>query len=137
VAFDADAFLRAREPWVLTVGGRQFMARPVSIAQVLTFQQAVTAANGDAVATAKAMTALLRAAFPPRWSYLLPGRDPVRLVLALDQDAQGAVLADFFGYLVRTTLRQRGTTRTTRPSPPSSVPTPPPPGTMEEAVAPV
>jgi hypothetical protein len=123
VAFDADAFVAAREAWSLTIGGRTYPARPVSVQQVLTFQQAIAAAGTDARAYVRAVTVLLRAAFPARWAYLW-SPDPVRLVLALDTAAQQAVLTDFFGYLVRTLTG--GTTRTTPPSPPSSAPILPP-----------
>jgi len=128
VAFDADAFVAAREAWTLTIGGRTFTARPVSVAQVLTFQRAMTAAGTDQAALVRAVTVLLRAAFPARWSYLW-SPDPVRLALALDTAAQAAVLTDFFGYLARTL--STGTPRPTPPSRPSSAPIPP--QTMEVA----
>jgi hypothetical protein len=137
MGFNADAFLAAREPWTLTIGGRTYAARPVSVAQVLQFQKDVDGAGGDPARVTAAMTALLRAMFPPRWAYVV-GRDPVRAILALDTGAQSEVLRDFFEYLARTMNRTTGTTKIP-PSPPSSVPTPTPaPSEATEAmVAPV
>lgn len=126
MGFNADAFLAAREPWTLTIGGRTYAARPVSIGQVLDFQKMATAAAADPAAQQAAITRLLRLMFPAHWSYLLPGRDPVQRITALDPQAQSEVLRDFFEYLARTLHRTAGTTRTTPPSPPSSAPTPPP-----------
>lgn len=131
MAFDADAFVKAREPWTLTIDSRAYEARPISVQQVLTFQSAIELAGADQEKVGRALTALLRLIFPPRWSYLWRG-DPVRKVLALDAGAQSELLADFFGYMARTIQSQR---TTTRPSPPSSAPTPPP--TTDPVVAPV
>ena len=133
MGFNADAFLAARERWTLTIGGRQYAARPVSVAQVLQFQKDIDAAGQDPAAVERAMTTLLRAMFPARWAYVF-GRDPVQAVLRLDAAAQAEVLRDFFEYLARTLTRTRGTTTTPTPlTPPSSGPTPTPRLTLGDA----
>lgn len=122
MGFDADAFLAAREPWTLTLGGRAYTARPLSVPQVLAFQQAMETAGADEAKQATAVAVLLRQMFPPRWAYVW--RDPVRLIQALPSDVQAEVLKDFFEYLARTLSQSPKTT--TPPSTPLSAPTPPP-----------
>lgn len=125
MSFNADAYLAARRPWTLTLGGRTYTGAPVSVGQVLVFQQAVQQAGDDAVAVQAAVRVLLRALFPPRLSYVW--LDPVRQVLALDSAAQAAVLADFFGYLARLN------TPSVPATPGTTSPTPTPPLTLAGA----
>lgn len=126
-AFDADAWLEARRPWELRLAGKVWRAAWVSPATVMAFQSAVKVADDDQVdrvAQAEALRVLLRAMFPPRWRYVWRG-DPVRLILALDEPAQGAILRDFFESLaVAWTLPLPGTTPGTSSPPPTPPPTP-------------
>ena len=124
MGFNADAFLAARERWTLTIKGRTYEAQPVSVQQVLQFQQAIEAAGDTPTAVSAAMTGLLRAMFPARWAYVVQP-DPVQLVLRLDPQAQMEVLRDFFAFLARTLSLSPATTATP-PSTPSSAPTPTP-----------
>jgi hypothetical protein len=124
VGFDADAFLSAREPWTLRLRGRTYTGRPVSVLQALAFQRDLAAAGEDVAKQDAILAAFLRLIFPARWGYVF-GRDPVYLVMALDTAARTAVLQDFFDWLARILSRTKGTTKATRPSPPSSAPTPP------------
>lgn len=130
MGFNADAFLAARERWTLTLHGRTYTARPVSVQEVMQFQRHMDAASGDPQKQHLAIRGMLRLMFPPRWAYVF-GRDPVRAVLALDSAAHTEVLRDFFTYLARTLTGT--TTTTTPPSPPLSTPTPPPAVTDADA----
>lgn len=124
MGFNADAFLAARERWTLTIKGRTYEAAPVSVLQVMAFQRDLESAGDDTAQQRAALTTLLRAMFPARWVYVW-SPDPVTLVLRLDSGAQSEVLRDFFAYLARTLgMTEPGTM--TRPSPPSSGPTPTP-----------
>jgi len=132
VGFNADAFLAARERWTLTLNGRTYTARPVSVQEVMQFQRQMDAAGADLKKQRQALQTMLRLMFPARWAYVF-GPDPVQLVLRLDSGTQGEVLRDFFEFLARS-LTGTTTTRATPPSTPLSAPTPPPPTV---AVAPV
>lgn len=92
--FDADAWLAAHEPWSLRLGGRVYRSRPVSILAVIAYQAAVAEAQGDPLANIRALERILRLAFPWRWTYLR--RDPVALILGLDDAARATVVRDFF-----------------------------------------
>jgi hypothetical protein len=95
MAFDADAFRAAREPWRLTIDGATFLARPVSVEQVRAFQDAVAAGHEE-----RAVGSLMRGLFPWRLHYTWRvDRDPVKRFRALDRETQVAALTDFFGYL--------------------------------------
>lgn len=123
MGFNADAFLAARRPWTLTVGGRAWPARPVSVQQILDFQAAVQAAGKDERQAQAAANALIRAMFPRRWF----GFDPGRWLMRQDAATVAAVLTDFFGHLASqmTAAPAVPTTTTTPPGPPSSPPTRP------------
>ena len=81
----------------LTVGGRSFTASPLSVEQVRAWQDAHDAAEGkaDSAAQERALTALLRLAFPAKWSMLWTG-DPVRLVRQLPAPEMERTMASFF-----------------------------------------
>lgn len=119
MGFNADAFLAAHRPWTLTIGGRTYTARAVSVAEVLAFKAATEGA--DATSGERAVRRLLRRMFPYRLHYRWRG-DPVALLIASGPAAVREALADFFGHLAGTTPSPT----TTPPSPPSSGPTPPP-----------
>lgn len=120
MSFDADAWLAAHRPWSVTLGGREYVSRPVSILEVVAFQTDVQAASGQFRRQMGLVRGFLRKAFPWRWRYLWHG-DPVARILALDDEARGAVLADFFESVLAR-LRRMSPTNGTR----SGEPTVPP-----------
>lgn len=105
MAFDADAYAHALEPWELKVHGRTYVARPISVPAVLTFYEQAKAGALNNGHSQDAIAKLLRSVFPWRLHYLWA--DPVKLVLGMDADVQAALLEDFFGYLGRWSERRR------------------------------
>jgi hypothetical protein len=100
MAFDADAYRAAREPWTCRIGGRLHTAQPVSQEALLRFQGGMerAARTQDATLAARVTRALWRTAFPWRPSMLWRG-DPVPQLLALEPPAHEAALLDFFAWL--------------------------------------
>lgn len=94
--FSADAFVEALEPWSFSVGGRRYVAHPVSAPSVARFLAAC--ATGQPNEALVGLRALLREAFPKRLSFLWRG-DPVLEILAMAPRARDATLQDFFGSL--------------------------------------
>jgi len=97
MSFNADSYRQAVRPWVLTVGGKAWEARPVSAPAVLAFHAALRAATTPP-AQERALRALLRRAFPWRFSYRWRG-DPVDALVGLSPAERAEALTDFFGYL--------------------------------------
>lgn len=95
MGFDVDAYLAARTPWTLTLGGTTYTAAWISVDVVRRFEAERTAAGEDVARQLAAVRRLLRALFPWRPHYVWRG-DPVTQLLALDAPALGAVLTDFF-----------------------------------------
>lgn len=86
---DLDALRATHEPWSFTTGGRRYVARPVSIEQVIAHEAACIGAGPAAVLNER--RALLRIAFPWRLSYRWRG-DPVALIC----DAEPAVYREMW-----------------------------------------
>lgn len=95
-SFDLDAFREAHRPFALTAGGRTYPARWVSGEQVAAM---VAGAQEGGRAAERAMYRFLRLLWPWRWSYLLPGRDPVRLFARCTPLEQQEWLKSFFDHL--------------------------------------
>lgn len=106
--FDLDAFREAHRPFVLRAGGREFPARWVSGEQVLAM---VAAAQEGGPLAERALYRFLRLLWPWRWSYLRPGRDPVRLFARCTPLEQQEWLKGFFDHLaaMRAALDGSGT----------------------------
>lgn len=78
---------QAGQRFPVTIGGRRFVARPISVPVMLHVMAAI--GSGDATRTQAAHAALLRAAFPrPRFGW----RDPLRWVARLDAPALGLLI---------------------------------------------
>lgn len=123
--FDADAALAARTPWSITLRGRRYVARLVSWPAFVAFQEAMKLANGEPLATGRAIRGLWCAAFPWKLRYLWQG-DPVRRLMALDEDLHYGALADFLAHRGRIG-KNPGRPLTTTGSGDSSAATPPSP----------
>lgn len=97
--FDVDAF-RAQQPprpdLVIDIAGVAHVARRVSEVELERFQRRRTHAN-PVVRTA-ALRRLLRAAFPFRWEYLRPGRDPVAQLMRRSAEDRGRVVVALLTY---------------------------------------
>ena len=115
MGFNADAFLAAHEPWALTLGGRQYVARPVSAPVMLKMQAAIVQAP-TAEEQFLLFLSLLRLAFPRRWSYRWSG-DPVAKVALLPPAALKELQEDFFGYLAGVTRPRAAPATSGTPSP--------------------
>ncbi|HEV8453757.1 MAG TPA: hypothetical protein VGQ24_02625 [Gemmatimonadales bacterium] len=97
MSFNADAYLRARQPWELRLGNRAYRAAWISVEEVTAFLVAFQGNNGtppDAAGRLAATRTLLRRMFP--WQLSYRWRDPVKQVMRLDDEARSAILADFF-----------------------------------------
>lgn len=95
---NVDALAGQRGRWAVTIGGREYIARPVSAEMVAQFQE--TATQDTPQAGALALRRLLRVAFPWVWRYAwAPALDPVRRLLALEPVLRQEVLASFFAFL--------------------------------------
>jgi hypothetical protein len=112
--FDADAYIAAREPFDLKVRGRVYRARPVSAELVIVVEKEL--ASGDSSRVSRALTRLLRAAFPFRWRYVWMG-DPVQLFLAQDLATRAEGLRRFFFYLGEAVTVAPATSGTPSPKP--------------------
>jgi hypothetical protein len=121
--FDADRWLTEHTPWAVKLGGRVYVSRPVSVLGIQRFQVAVVAAGADGTKQRAAMRRLLRTAFPFRLQYWVTG-DPVAQVLALDDAARQAVLADFFQWAARRYSPSESSTTGTASPPPTPIPSP-------------
>lgn len=86
--------LRAARPAtrvIVEVDGERLEAAPLSasaLARYLAHRQ-----RGSRLARVVTLRRFLRAAFPFRWCYLLPGTDPVTRVLRLTPEQRGQVVA--------------------------------------------
>lgn len=108
--FSAEAFLEALEPWSFSVGGRRYVAHPVSAPRIARFLAAcATAEPTDAL---KALRALLREAFPKRLSMVWRG-DPVIEILSMEPRARDATLQSFFACLGLKTFAPRSSETST------------------------
>jgi hypothetical protein len=101
---NADDVVAGLPDWSVTIGGRTWIAKPLSWpAYQRAMQAAATMEDGAEGAPAlfeAALRAALRAAFPPRWWYVLrPSADPVDAILRLPAAARLAVVQDFFQFL--------------------------------------
>lgn len=96
MGFDADAHLAARRTWELTIAGRSFVARPISVEQVYAFE--ILSHGLPRALYWAAFLKLLRLAFPKRLSFWWRG-DPVTLFAALPDDAKERARESFFPYL--------------------------------------
>lgn len=95
-ALDLDALRAAHEPWTFQTGGRTYVARPVSIEQVIAHEAECVGASPAAVMRARRK--LLRIAFPWRASFLWRG-DPVRVICEASPTVHRAVMDSFFASL--------------------------------------
>ena len=94
--FDVDAFLRARQPWEVKLTGRTYQAAWVSAEEVAGFLVGFQGENGGPPPLAQqdaAVRGLVGRMFP---GWHPPWRHPVTLIMGLDREARGALLADFF-----------------------------------------
>lgn len=66
--------------WTLTLGGVEYVGRPLSAEAVRVALREITRAGSDEAAGVVALTTLLRKSFPLQWRYLWAG-DPVRRFL--------------------------------------------------------
>lgn len=128
MGFNADAYLRARKPWELVLGGRTYRAGWVSVEQVQAFLVAFQGEKKEgedqvtppsAEQRTAATQVFLRKVFPARVSYLW--RDPVGQIMGLDEEARGAILADFFVWwkAQRSASSTNGTDSPSRTPPPT------------------
>lgn len=124
MSFNADQYREAVRPWVFTVGGRSWEARPVSAEAVLAFHAVIRDRPGDARACERALLTLLRMAFPWRPSFWWRG-DPALLLAGLSPAERGEALQDFFGYLEGKTRRPLPPPDQTTSSGPASPPSSP------------
>lgn len=115
--FDADAYVAARDPFEIVVRRRVYRARPVSAELVIAVEKDLASADSDRVS--RALTRLLRAAYPWQWRYLWTG-DPVRLFLAQDLATRAEGLRRFFRFLGAATNAAPATTGTPSPKPTST-----------------
>lgn len=111
--FDADAHRAAHAPWSMVLRGRTHTARPVSVRQVMAFQEV---AQREPAVARRALIRLLRVAFPWRPWYVWRG-DPVRWLVAETGEGQAEALADFFGCLLARLTRTPPTSGTGSPAP--------------------
>lgn len=95
---------------MLRLHGKEYPARWVSPEAVLAFRAALQTDTIDRRGQRAALAVLFRAMFPWRWRYLFG--DPVRWILRLDTDAQGALLRDFFEHRLSQTNSEPPTTGT-------------------------
>lgn len=94
--FDIDAYRATRESFEIVLGGKRFIARPVSAEVVISTQQELKSDNGATVNAA--LRRLLRAAFP--WTLAMWWRgDPVEMILSLDLATRREYLTRFFLFL--------------------------------------
>lgn len=99
MSFSATSWHAARRTWQLEIGGRAWVARPVSLPAVIAYQRELVGATP--AQAWKLTAALLRQAFPWRLSYRWRG-DPVAAFNALARDYPDAArqaMVDFFPYL--------------------------------------
>ena len=118
-SFDVDAFRDAHRPFGFSAGGRSFESQHVSAPAVAAFFAAFQIARTEAD-RARALTKILRLAFPMRLSYRWRG-DPVRILLALEPAARNEALLSFFEHLEG---KNPSTSLPTIPGEPSSTPKP-------------
>lgn len=118
MGFSTTSWHAARRVWTLEIDGRQWVARPVSLPDVITYQTKLltaTAAEGWELTAA-----LLRLAFPWRPSFWWRG-DPVAAFRQLARDYPDAArqaMVDFFPCLTGTpNLRAPVTDGTISPMP--------------------
>lgn len=110
-ALDLDALRAASEPWQLTVGGRTYTARPVSIEQMIAHEAECLGASGAVVMRSRRK--LLRIAFPWRPSFWWRG-DPVALICESPPAIHRELIQSFYQSLQ--SLRSPNGTRATPPS---------------------
>lgn len=109
MSFNLDAYRETHRPWTFTANGRTWVARPVSVEQVLTAQaQSVGASE---VQAGRVLRGLLRLAFPRTISMRWRG-DPVDLILQTTPREREAILQDFFTSLQPKAPATRPTTST-------------------------
>lgn len=118
--FNADAYLRARQPWELVLAGRTYKAAWVSAEEVAGFLVALKGEDDSPSRQDAAVRGLLQRMFP---GWRVPWRHPVTLVMGLDREARGAILADFFVWW----KGQRNGSSTNGTDSPSRTPPPTPP----------
>ena len=122
---DADAERAALEPFVLTIGGRTYTARPLSWPA---YRQATEAAvrlqQGEIGIRAydEALRTALRSAFPFRFRYLrnVLRRDPVNLVMLETPAIRLRIIESFFEWARRQIERAQELSGTSGPSAPAS-----------------
>lgn len=92
-SLDLQALREAHQPWSFAAGGRSYVARPVSIEQVIAYEGECVGASPTALLAARRK--LLRIAFPWRPSFLWRG-DPVALIMGATPRVHQALISDFF-----------------------------------------
>lgn len=94
--FSAVTWRAAHAPWTFTTARRRtYEARPLSGPRVLQFL--VETEGARPAAREAALEALLREAFPLRWSFVWRG-DPVREILRAPLAEREAILTSFFRF---------------------------------------
>lgn len=93
---DLHALREAHRPWEFTAGRRTYVARPVSIEQVIAYEEECIGASPAALMRARRK--LLRVAFPWRPSFVWRG-DPVALIMGAAPREHHALVTDFFASL--------------------------------------
>jgi hypothetical protein len=94
--FDLDALREAHRPWAFTTGRRTYVARPVSIEQVIAYEGECIGAS--VAVRLRALRRLLRLAFPWRPSFLWRG-DPVAIIMGASPPVHHQLVRDFFASL--------------------------------------
>ncbi len=95
-SINLDALREAHRPWSFTTGRRTYVARPVSVEQVIAYEGECIGAS--VAVRMRALRRLLRQAFPWRPSFLWRG-DPVAIVMGASPPVHHQLVRDFFGSL--------------------------------------
>lgn len=96
VTLDLDALRASAEPWSFATGGRTYVARPVSVEQVIAYEARIAGASATDVMRARRQ--LLRLAFPWRPSFMWRG-DPVAVICSAPPALHRVVIESFFASL--------------------------------------
>lgn len=97
MAFDADSYVEASQPWSIKIRGVTYTAQPWSAMHAIAFTAGWEAANTEQEKQAL-WAGVLQRLFPWQLSYWWEG-NPVKLFYSLSSEKQKAAVEDFFGYL--------------------------------------
>ena len=121
---DADAERDALEPFRIRINGKVYEGKPVSWPAYQRAERAFLLAQAEALTMAefeREIRLVFRAAFPPRWWYVLkPLADPVTLIMELPPAVRQKVTQAFFEHLASWKNPRPREDETSGPSEPNS-----------------